>query len=309
MVMNKKYSKIIPPPPKKAVKVRTGKSANGRALRKTILKYAAALALFYFAALAASLGWLQINRNIEEKQFFKLNEVKIEGAFQTTSDEILEAAALKGYENARINLLRLDLFKIERDLEKLPWVEDAIAKRDFSHALLIEIKERTATARADFGKHGIWLIGSSGKAFKKDDANEFGHLPLIEGLSENELAPAYVNESRTVAKAIKILAEFSDLNAASIAITGIEHYSGFFTARFRRADGGELLASLGGDEFGVKISRMMKLLSLANKENKKVARMFLDNRITPNRVAVKFENAAAQNSLTDIKKERKNAQQ
>lgn len=78
--------------------------------------------------------------------YFALKEVQMLGPFQAVTRAEIEFRA--GVERGQ-NLLALDLGRIKRDLEAIPYVESAAVERILPHLLRLRLTERTPVARLE----------------------------------------------------------------------------------------------------------------------------------------------------------------
>ena len=84
---------------------------------------------------------------------FAVDSVEVEGAVYT--DEARLAAVVDDLDGTPV--LRVDTDAAERELEAIPWVEDAQVHTDFPHGAKIEIRERTPAATFE-GPDGRWRV-------------------------------------------------------------------------------------------------------------------------------------------------------
>jgi cell division protein FtsQ len=102
-----------------------------------------------------------------------IKRVLIEGDLKHQArGELMDAVA----SHARAGFFRVDLGRLEKSLEKLPWVAAASARRAWPDALLVRVREQVPIAR--WGTHA--LLNSRGEIFKPTgDLPE--DLPLLFG--------------------------------------------------------------------------------------------------------------------------------
>jgi cell division protein FtsQ len=106
---------------------------------------------------------------------FGVDDIRIEGAEHTTAEELAPMVAdLEGSP-----VLRVDTEAIERELEQLPWVEDARVTTQFPGSATIELRERTPAA-AFQGPDGTWrLIDDTGRVLAVSAEAPVGFLPIL----------------------------------------------------------------------------------------------------------------------------------
>jgi cell division protein FtsQ len=113
---------------------------------------------------------------------FAVDEVDVEGAVYT-DDDALRAVVddLRG-----TPVLRVDTGAAERELESIPWVEDARVTIDFPHRVRIEIRERTPVLAFQAGDDRYRVIDRDGRVLDVLDGEPVKYLQL----SSTEAAPA-----------------------------------------------------------------------------------------------------------------------
>jgi len=113
---------------------------------------------------------------------FAVEEVDVEGAVYTDKDAL--AAVVDDLQGTPV--LRVDTGAAERELEAIPWVEDARVTTDFPHRVRIEIRERTPVLafKADDGRYRV--IDRDGRILDVLDGQPVKYLQL----SSTERAPA-----------------------------------------------------------------------------------------------------------------------
>ena len=110
-----------------------------------------------------------VNKRIEEvkenifdfagRQGLQLGDIIITGRQMTTQEEILDAVKL----NRGDNMLKIDVFAIKKEVEKLPWVKSANVRRSFfPNVVKIDIQEKSVKA--------IWQINE--KFYPLDEEGE-----------------------------------------------------------------------------------------------------------------------------------------
>jgi cell division protein FtsQ len=106
---------------------------------------------------------------------FAVDSVEVEGAVYT--DEARLAAVVEDLEGTPV--LRVDTDAAERELEAIPWVEDAVVHTDFPHGAKIEIRERTPVATFE-GADGRWrVIDDDGRALDVLDSQPVDYLLVL----------------------------------------------------------------------------------------------------------------------------------
>jgi hypothetical protein len=143
------------------------------------------------------------------------------------TDGILSTAQLRACAGVKLgdNLLALDLGRIQRDLEYLPWVESAAVERVRPQTLKIRVVEREPVAQTTLFEPGgpegkpramVFYFDAQGHVMLPLDAQRvesslsgFDSLPMITGVSGVDLRPGHQVESRQIQAALKLIGEFS----------------------------------------------------------------------------------------------------
>jgi hypothetical protein len=122
-------------------------------------------------------------------------------------------------------LLTLDLRRIRRDLEYLPWVQSAAVERVRPHTLRIRVIERDPIAqtilyqpasRDGVSREVIFYFDAEGHVILPLEAHRLqsallglDSLPLLTGVAGVDLSPGHQAESRQIRAALNLIAAFS----------------------------------------------------------------------------------------------------
>src|SRR5262245_44495864 len=124
---------------------------------------------FAFFALATGIGYgaiLALDQPIRV--------VSVQGKFQRVSPVQVEEAVTHGVHEG---LMSVDLERVRRNVERLPWVDQARVQRLWPNGLRIEVTEQVAAAR--WGDSG--LLNTRGELFLKDARHVPPELPRLNG--------------------------------------------------------------------------------------------------------------------------------
>ncbi|HEY8518444.1 MAG TPA: cell division protein FtsQ/DivIB [Gammaproteobacteria bacterium] len=133
-----------------------------------------------------------------------VQKLVLEGSFQRVTPIQIEAAVAP---ELRRGFLSLDLIAVRDNVEALPWVDKAEARRAWPDTLVVTVTEHRAAAR--WGEDG--LLDVRGELFIEGVQHEFPELPKLAGPpgSEREVAERY-------------LAVRGQLAAANLALESLE---------------------------------------------------------------------------------------
>lgn len=121
---------------------------------------------------------------LNSPQFLVANgsDVIVDGTHHVNRDEVVAAVGLSG-QSARgpgMNIIRLSLEDVKRQVEQIPWVKSATVARAFPHQLSIFIVERAPVAFVNAGGQ-LKLVDEEGTLLETPDTAKFD-FPLITGL-------------------------------------------------------------------------------------------------------------------------------
>ncbi len=112
-----------------------------------------------------------------------VSEIRVTGADRTSTEAVSAAAGVVVGEA----LVGVDLDRIEADVESLPWIDEARARRDWSDGTItIEVTERTAVAALDAGVPGWLLVDAEGRVLGSVDEPP-PELPVLTGVPAVEV--------------------------------------------------------------------------------------------------------------------------
>jgi cell division protein FtsQ len=113
--------------------------------------------------------------------YIRLEHVEIAGVDEGMQKELQEMCSL----NFDLSLLAIDVDEVQKKLEKHPWVRAVEVEKQFPHALLIRVEKEEP--RALVAGEKLYYMNRFGKVFKEVGANEAVDLPVITGVSADEL--------------------------------------------------------------------------------------------------------------------------
>ena len=113
--------------------------------------------------------------------YIRLEHVEIVGVGEAMKKDLLEMSGL----NFDLTLLAIDLDQVKQKLEKHPWVRAVEVEKQFPHALLIRVEKEEPQALVAAEK--FCYLNRFGKVFKEVGPNETVDLPIVTGVSADEL--------------------------------------------------------------------------------------------------------------------------
>jgi cell division protein FtsQ len=169
---------------------------------------------------------------------FAIEEVRVEGAARTDPEALAQVIAdLEG-----TPVLRADTGAAERELEQLPWVEDARVTTDFPDAATIELRERTPSA-AFQGDDGAWrLVDDQGRVLEVGDEQPAGYLAVrgsgFPDVEPGQYGPPGLAGAATLARSLTptVLARTAEITVTPDGSDLRLHFTDGAEVRFGAAD-------------------------------------------------------------------------
>ncbi len=176
-------------------------------------------ALIALAVVAIAVGGLAVLGS----SLFAVEEVDVEGAVYTDKDAL--AAVVDDLQGTPV--LRVDTGAAERELEAIPWIEEARVTTHFPHRVRIEIRERTPVLAFQAGDDRYRVIDRDGRVLDVLDGQPVRYLQLSStapapALAAGQFAPkgfgaaasmveALTPEMSRLADAVEVAPDGSDL--------------------------------------------------------------------------------------------------
>lgn len=158
------------------------------------------LALGGSAAYGARAGW----HFLMTSPRFAVTHVDVRGAHAMSPDAIRERAPITLGEN----IFQIDLTKIDAALADEPWIASVTSSRELPHGILIEVHERVAAAAVLLD--GIYLADAEGRLFKRAHGDEAASLPVITGLTRDDVSHDPDSAGARIRAALAALATWGD---------------------------------------------------------------------------------------------------
>lgn len=212
---------------------------------KALLAVVAGVLLFmaYRAATSASI--------------FQLARVDVEGVARTSPDEV---QAVVRSVVGRGGVWRADIWSIKREIEKLPWVREAVVSRVLPSAVRVRVRERTpfAVARTSSGRF-VWVDEEGvllGQFAPTDEMPPF----LVRGLDEAPTEAAHRSNRERLARYREMLDEWRARGLAErVSEVNLEDLRDV-RAQLAGEDA-RIEVRLGGRDFGARLERALKALT------------------------------------------------
>ena len=150
-------------------------------------------------ALVLSYGSIFLHDAITQCDFFAAREIAVTGNHRLKNQEVLVQAGL--YRG--VNVLSVNLKTSRDQLKSHPWIREADVKRELPDQLSVTIREQEPMAVVDLGD--TFLMNTDGEIFKRHDTADPEGLPLVRGLSLNDMPLPGQERSRIFNAVMQIL--------------------------------------------------------------------------------------------------------
>jgi len=260
---------------------------------RTMQRVGTLIAVFFVAYILfvfAGLGWSELVIHVDEKGYFALQDVAMEGLEKTSRQQVLSASGLVNFEEKQSNLLRLNLQRMTDEIVALPWVRNTYVERRLPHGLTITIEEQIPVAVAEFRDGSHWLCNDDALIFKKAENREGYGLPLFRNLKVSEVQEALLGESVAIAQMVDFLHMWKAATVQhSLKLLSMTNNRRGMRIQTMDASGAEFATIFGRTELEEKLQRFTRLwMHLKNRKDRRPEMVFLDNRSKPNWVTVRF---------------------
>ena len=142
---------------------------------------------------------VMIYKELLQLPLLQVKKIQVEGCVHQTPAEILDIAGI----HPQINLLSLDLKDICHQLESSPWIDKAQVKRTFPDQLYISISERKPEALINLNQ--LHLVDGRGVIFKKVERQEGQDLPILTGISWENLMRQKKKHTMLISEALSLM--------------------------------------------------------------------------------------------------------
>jgi cell division protein FtsQ len=213
---------------------------------------------------------------------FSIERLEVMGARRLTTEAVSRQAEV----GVGQNIFAIDLLKAETKLLEDPWVKKAKITRRLPRVLRVELEEYQAAALTSIGPE-LFLVTKEGQPFKAlGEADPFD-LPVVTGISSENLARDRAREVERIRAGIEVLRLYESLPL---------HHA-FPAQEVHLAPSGAATLTIGKQAVGVhlgkgdwrqKLSMAARVMSRVQREGKVPGIIFADNEAHPERVVVRM---------------------
>jgi len=200
------------------------------------------------ALFAASL----VRRVILASPALQVKKIQVEGCIRHTPDQIIAMAGII----PRVNLFSLNLSQICQLLENSPWIEQAKITRILPDQLAISIIERKPVALINLNQ--LYLVDEKGTIFKKVEKEDGVSLPILTGVSWNDLMNRHQRYASLITQALLFMEQWAKegLDPSALSEIHLEVSSGLTVFTTHQA----VQMAMGFPPFQQKCSRLRTIL-------------------------------------------------
>jgi cell division protein FtsQ len=236
-------------------------------------------ALLVVGAVAACAGggW-GLHRFLTRSSHFTVRALR----FSPTKHVSAESLAARAGEVVGLNLWKVDLDQLARDVMQEPWVQSAHARRELPSTLMVDVVEREPAAGVALGP--VYLADARGAVFKRANPDEAAGLPVVTGIDRDEYLADPDRAQERVREALSAVQAWGTRPAVGEVhldkLLGVTFYTveSGLGVRLGRPDG----------DLTARLRRFDAVVAALAETGERPRLIFLDNRARPDRVTVKL---------------------
>lgn len=213
---------------------------------------------------------------------FGIRQVEVKGASRLGAEQV---RAIAGIELGK-NLFAFDTAAAEMRLLRDPWVSAARVARDLPSTLRVEISEREAVALGVLGDRPF-LLTREGEPFKRLEGDDPSDLPLVTGVSAEELARDRQAGLERLKTGVDLLRQYERLAMARVhpAEEAALSPTGHVVLTVGKSG---IALELGRPPFARKLAMAAEVVAELGRKGRTPGIVFLDNQAHPERVVVRM---------------------
>ena len=275
-----------------AVQAKAARAANARGSEPEMTPARTAVTLLWSAAKLASglavvigaalaVAWSAHHYALTSPRF-AIHTVDLVGAKRSSLEQIKTDSGV----SVGQNIFALDTDAAERKLLENPWISEVKVTRRLPSTLRVEVSEREASAVVALGER-LYLVTPEGVPFKEVSAGDPFDMPLISGVSPENLQRDRKREIERIQTGLEVLRQFDRVPLSRVYPPEEVHL----------ADAGDVTLTCGKDgvtlELGTgpwrkKMLMAEEVVGELRKKGRTPGIVFLDNSAHPERVVVRM---------------------
>jgi len=209
---------------------------------------------------------------VSRSSYFRVREVEVRGTSRLSRAEVVRLMGLEG----GASIFSVPSRRHEHAIERNPWVERALVRRQFPDRLIVDVTERRARAIVSLGE--LSYVDRDGVVFKQVARGDNLDFPVVTGLRPSDLATPQGRALLSRALELQSLLERDPrFGPSKISEVHVSRRTGLSVITTRDA----LEIRFGPDNFPVKLERLAKLLPELERQG-----------VRPRRIDLGFRNMA-----------------
>ena len=249
------------------------------ALLWSALKLASGLVVVISASLAVA--WSAHHYALTSPRF-AIRTVDLVGAHRLSLEEVKTLSGV----TVGANIFALDTDAAERKMLANPWIAEVKLTRRLPSILRVELSEREACAVASLGEH-LYLVTREGEPFKEIQTGDPFDLPLITGVSPENLARDRPREIERIQTGLEVLHQFERVPLSKVYPAEEVHLADAGDVTLTAGKEGVSL-ELGTGPWRKKLLMAEVVVGELRKKGRTPGIVFLDNTAHPERVVVRM---------------------
>ncbi len=213
---------------------------------------------------------------------FAIQRIDLRGGRRIDEGSIAGLAGIK----AGQNIFALDTDAAERRLLADPWVKEVKITRQLPSTLRVELSEREAAAMASIGGH-LYLVTRSGEPFKQLESGDPFDLPVITGISGQNMARDRKREIERIALGLDVLKNYERVPMSHVHPAQEVHVAAGGDATLVVGKSAIVL-ELGHGSWHKKLVMAAHVVARLAAKGRTPGIVFLDNESRPDRVVVRM---------------------
>lgn len=213
---------------------------------------------------------------------FSIRQVDVRGNRRLSAAQVESLAGVRPGEN----IFGFDTDAAERRVLADPWVQQVKITRHLPGTLRVDITERDAAALAAIGG-GLYLVTASGEPFKSLQPGDPDQMPVITGVTPQDLARDRAQAIRRIGVGLEILDDYRRLPMSRFYPAQEVHLSQAGNAVLTIGKDGVTL-ELGHGPWTQKLLMAVRVMQRLAVKNRAPAIVFLDNEAHRERVVVRL---------------------
>ena len=213
---------------------------------------------------------------------FAIRELVVTGSKRKTDAEVAKLGGI----GVGQNVFALDTREAERRILDDPWVREVTVRRKLPGTVEVELLERDAVCVAAIGDQ-LYLVTREGEPFKQVEPGDPYDLPMLTGISAENLASDRPREIERVAVGTEVLKSWERLPMSRVHVAQEVHLELDGTVVLTVGKQGISL-ELGHGPWRKKLLMASEVIARLQVKAQRPGIVFLDNQAHPERVVVRM---------------------